>query len=303
MAVPNSGQLRLRADINLEVNGNNTDSNVALHSLAQSAGFSTPDAMSDFYGYSSAVAPTVTSNNGGATDSSITARGTVNSDGGATITQRGFRFGTNSGSSTSNPAYAVSGTTGNFSRGFPTPASSTRYYWAYATNSVGTTFGSRITIATGAPINYSGTYVNVQMYGMSNFVGSNSNNTSGTYGYGHAYYGFNNMHQSGTAAAMNYNSGNGAKYRSGANTPHVANKQNQANTYFNGISSFTTVAQAQIQWGRAGARQYGNIYVLSNAPSYRLSTNQNSIYSYGYWRYGPQSHTIYSQQREGWYIS
>lgn len=303
MAVPNSGQLRLRADINLEVNGNNTDSNVALHSLAQSAGFSTPDAMSDFYGYSSAVQPTVTSNNGAATDASITARGTVNSDGGATITQRGFRFGTNSSSATSNPAYSVSGTTGNFSRGFPTPSSSTRYYWAYATNSIGTTFGSRITIATGVPISYSGLYANIQMYGLSYFVGSNSNNSSGTYGYGHAYYGFNNLHQSGTQTAMQYFSGNGARYRAGYNTPHVANKQNMANTYFNGISGFAVVSQANIQWSRSGARQYGNIYVLANAPSYRLSTGSTSIYSYGYWRYGTGTHTLYSQQREGWYIS
>lgn len=303
MAVPNSGQLRLRADINLEVNGNNTDSNVALHNLAQSAGFSTPDAMSDFYGYSSAVQPTVTSNNGAATDVSITARGTVNSDGGATITQRGFRFGTNSSSATSNPAYSVSGTTGNFSRGFPTPSSSTRYYWAYATNSVGTTFGSRITIATGAPISYAGLYANIQMYGMSYFVGSNAPHTAGSYGYGHAYYGFNNLHQSGNATAMQYFSGNGARYRAGYNTPHVANKQNYANTYFNGISSFAVVAQSNIQWSRSGARQYGNIFVLSNAPSYRLSTSSTSIYSYGYWRYGPTTHTIYSQQREGWYIS
>ena len=166
MPVPNSGQLRLRADINLEVNGNNTDSNVKLHTLAQSAGFSTPDAMGDFYGYSSAVAPTVTSNNAGATDTYINANGTVNSDGGATITQRGFRFGTNASSATSNPAYSVAGTTGNFSRTFPTPASSTRYYWAYATNSVGTTFGSRITATTGAPISYSNTNGGVNFLGM-----------------------------------------------------------------------------------------------------------------------------------------
>ena len=119
MAVPNSGQLKLRADINLEVNGNNTDSNVKLHSLAQEAGFSTPDAMGDFYGYSAAVAPTVTTNNASTTDTNINARGTVNSDGGATITARGFRFGTNSNSATSNPAYSVSGTTGGFNRSFP----------------------------------------------------------------------------------------------------------------------------------------------------------------------------------------
>ena len=55
MAVPSSGQLRLRADINQEINGNNTDTNVSLGTLSNDAGFTEPDNMSEFYGYSSNV--------------------------------------------------------------------------------------------------------------------------------------------------------------------------------------------------------------------------------------------------------
>ena len=59
MPVPSSGQLRLRADINQEINGNDTDSDVSLGTLSNTAGFAEPDAMSDFYGYSSLTDPTV----------------------------------------------------------------------------------------------------------------------------------------------------------------------------------------------------------------------------------------------------
>ena len=37
MAVPSSGQLRLRADINQEINGNDSDSNVSLGTLSNDA--------------------------------------------------------------------------------------------------------------------------------------------------------------------------------------------------------------------------------------------------------------------------
>ena len=52
MAVPSSGQLRLRADINQEINGNDTDTNVSLGTLSDDAGFDAPDTMSEFYDYS-----------------------------------------------------------------------------------------------------------------------------------------------------------------------------------------------------------------------------------------------------------
>ena len=52
MAVKTSGQLSLRYDIAAEVNG--STSNIRLRTLSSAAGFGTPDAMSEFYGYSSA---------------------------------------------------------------------------------------------------------------------------------------------------------------------------------------------------------------------------------------------------------
>lgn len=55
MPVPSSGELKLRADINQEINGNDTDVDVSLGTLSDDAGFSAPDTMSDFYGYSSNV--------------------------------------------------------------------------------------------------------------------------------------------------------------------------------------------------------------------------------------------------------
>ena len=51
MAVPSSGQLREYADIGTEIGV--AQSNVSLRGMSQTAGFSAPDAMSEFYGYSS----------------------------------------------------------------------------------------------------------------------------------------------------------------------------------------------------------------------------------------------------------
>ena len=52
MAVKSSGQLSLRYDIAAEVNG--ASSNISLGALSNTAGFTGQDAMSEFYGYSSA---------------------------------------------------------------------------------------------------------------------------------------------------------------------------------------------------------------------------------------------------------
>ena len=51
MAVKSSGQLSLRSDILAEVGGFSYV-NLSLRNLSNAAGFSTPDAMSEFYGYS-----------------------------------------------------------------------------------------------------------------------------------------------------------------------------------------------------------------------------------------------------------
>jgi hypothetical protein len=153
MAVPSSGELQLRGYIALEVYGDATGNNISLGTMSDLAGFAEPDSMSDFYGYVSAVAPSVTTNAATSISSSaITLNGNVTSDGDATITQRGFYFGTNSASPTNNTKYTVSGTTGVYSlnRTGLNP-STTYYFWAFATNAVGTTYGTRISQVTSTP--------------------------------------------------------------------------------------------------------------------------------------------------------
>ena len=97
MAVPSSGQLRLNGDINLEINWTGTGTNVSLNGLSSEAGFAAPNGMTEFYGYVDALAPSVsTSAATSVTATSMRANGNVSSDGGATITSRGFYFGTSS---------------------------------------------------------------------------------------------------------------------------------------------------------------------------------------------------------------
>ena len=151
MAVTSSGEIKLNADVNVEIN-DSTGTDVSLSSLSVGAGFSEPHALTEFYGYVDALAPSVTTNSAtSVTSTTITANGNVTSDGGASITERGFYFGTDGSAATSNTKYTVSGTTGAFNRAFTgLTASTTYYFWAFATNSAGTTIASRVTQATSA---------------------------------------------------------------------------------------------------------------------------------------------------------
>ena len=146
MAVPSSGPLALRGNIALEVYGTATGNNISLGTMSDLAGFVAPDTMSEFYGYTSAVAPSVTTNNiSNISTTSVTLNGNITSDGGANITERGFYFGTNSTSPTNNAKYTVGGTTGYYSNNRSGLASNTTYYcWSFATNSKGTTYGARV---------------------------------------------------------------------------------------------------------------------------------------------------------------
>ena len=154
MGVPSSGQLKLRGNgdgtgINEEVFGNVTATNVSLGALATEAGFDTPpDSMREFYGYVSAVVPSVSTNSAtSVTFSGFTANGNVTSDGDATITERGFYMGTDSGTATNNTKYTVSGTTGTFSRAFTgLSAGTTYYFFAFATNEIGTTIAGAVSV-------------------------------------------------------------------------------------------------------------------------------------------------------------
>ena len=161
MAVPSSGQLRLRDDIAEEVLGGTATQDVSLRTLSAAIGISSPDAMSEFYGYVDATAPTVTTGGAGRTNVLLNISGTVNSDGGAAITERGFYFGTSSNRA-SNPKYIIGGTTGGFSSSRTgLTANTTYYFWAYATNSVGTTYGAQASQATFPTLGYNWTYTNV----------------------------------------------------------------------------------------------------------------------------------------------
>ncbi len=78
MPVTGSGEIKLRADVNQEINGNDSDSNVSLRALSNSAGESVPDALSEFYGYSSVTAPTLSYNSVSSDYTDITMNYTIN---------------------------------------------------------------------------------------------------------------------------------------------------------------------------------------------------------------------------------
>jgi hypothetical protein len=74
-----------------------------------------------------------------------TLNGEVTSDGGATVTERGFVYKTSSSVTISDNKTVVAGTTGTFSLSPSSLSASTQYYFrAYAINSVNTTLGSEL---------------------------------------------------------------------------------------------------------------------------------------------------------------
>lgn len=149
MPITSSGQISLVGDIA----GEFTDlgsSSVSMAAARDAAGLSSGEvAMTDFYGLSDAVASTVSSDStANVSTSQIRVYGTVSSDGGGTITDRGFYFGTSSNYA-SNTKYSQSGTTGGFNRLFTGLSSNTTYYYtAYAVNSVGESRGTTKSQAT-----------------------------------------------------------------------------------------------------------------------------------------------------------
>lgn len=95
MSVPSSGQLRLRADIALEVDGSATGDNVSLGTLSNTAEFTEPDTMSEFYGYTSFETPTVTTaTTANVSDNFMDLYGSMQSPSGGNV-QYGWYFGTN----------------------------------------------------------------------------------------------------------------------------------------------------------------------------------------------------------------
>jgi len=102
-----------------------------------------------FTATASATAPTVVTNaatNIGTTTATL--NGNVTSDGGSAITERGFYCDTNSNPTTK---YTVPGTTGAYTKDMTDLLPGTKYYFkAFATNSVGTSYGSILDFTTQA---------------------------------------------------------------------------------------------------------------------------------------------------------
>ncbi len=98
-------------------------------------------------GLSAAVLPTVTTTIAGSvTSSSAVLGGNITSDGGATVTSRGVAYGTSS-----NPTSGTSmgSGTGSYSQTVSVFSPGTTYYYrAYATNSVGTAYGTQYSFTT-----------------------------------------------------------------------------------------------------------------------------------------------------------
>lgn len=106
-------------------------------------------------GFSPSTAPTgVTTGTAGSISAvgAIISGNNITGDGGAAITERGVVYGTSANPTLSNSKQVVAGTTGTFSATLGGLSNSTTYYVrAYATNSVGTTYGSQIDFTTLAP--------------------------------------------------------------------------------------------------------------------------------------------------------
>lgn len=151
MAVPSSGPLQLRGDIALEVDGSATGTDVSLGTLSNSAGFTEPDTMSEFYGYSSVSAPSVTTDAASSvTSTSMQLNGNVTADNGASVTETGFYFGTDS-NYLNNTKTSVGSGLGTYNLSKTSLSFSTTYYiTAYAVNSAGEGVGSTISQATNA---------------------------------------------------------------------------------------------------------------------------------------------------------
>lgn len=225
MPITSSGQIALIADIEAEFDQTG-DTDISLFQARDDAGLTAGEvAMTDFYGQSDSVAPTVsTSAASSITSNSLVANGNVSSDGGASITQRGFYFGTSS-TYTSNTKYSVSGTTGSFNRTFTSLSGATTYYiTAYAINSAGESVGSTVSAATS--YNYA-TKTAVVLLDQTGATGYYSNPLGGWYtGWSNGY--------------ATYSSGGvGCK-------PHSTNRQNRVycggggSTNFFGIYEYAT---------------------------------------------------------------
>lgn len=98
------------------------------------------------------TAPTVTTSAASSVlDISATGNGSVDSDGGSTVTERGFVWSTSVNPTTADSKVTVAGTTGSYTGSLTSLSASTTYHYrAYAINAIGTSYGADTTFVTSA---------------------------------------------------------------------------------------------------------------------------------------------------------
>ena len=228
MALQSSGPISF-SDIKTEL----SNSSNSLRTLSAAAGFSIPDAVSEFYGYSSVSLATVTTNSiTGVQETYMTLNGNVSSDGGSSLTERGFYFGTNGTSATANPKVNLGGQTGNFSTTRWSLSAGTTYYaWAYATNSAGTAIGNRVQATTIAA--YAPTWYNTYSGGGYPSSSTNFNRCDydcGAANVGHRRRGYLFYLNPNTSSWVNY-----ASLTQGASCSYIPGTFNYHNTFNNSL--------------------------------------------------------------------
>jgi len=164
MAVPASGQLKLYADIGVELSVPAT--NVSLGSMSDQAGFAAPDAMSDFYGYSSLLPPSAVQTRVVSANSSSQVRvcACVQGIDPSAPVEYGAYIGTCANNYACNTKYVCSTTTSTSICYYVTAtglSGSTTYYgWAYGCNTAGITVGARGQATTLLNLTYNAGYMN-----------------------------------------------------------------------------------------------------------------------------------------------
>lgn len=156
MAIATTGPLALKLTIRAEElvkSPSLPETDVSTREISESAGFDQPDAFSEFYGYSSAILPTMASirKSGGPNDNYFAAAATPATSGFVALTSRGFYMGTDSRGPQYNTRYQVdtSNSLGEFSKGFGGLSGGTTYYvWGYVQNIIGEAYTSRLAVAT-----------------------------------------------------------------------------------------------------------------------------------------------------------